>query len=154
MVNIFTFFFQVVITLTLNAQVNFEALHISTSYPEASKKLSFTFNQNLSSLKNEKNIYVEIYEFNGDTRIAKEPKLLKKGNLYSSSFLIDSGTHVICFYIFSDNKDDNNFGNGYFVPIYKKGELIKPYFKTRASIYSFYGEQLFGLEKSYQKSFD
>ena len=151
---IFAFFFQVVITLTLNAQVNFEALHISTSYPEASQKLSFTFNQNLSSLKNEKNIYVEIYEFNGDTRIAKEPNLLKKGNLYSSSFLIDSSTHVICFYIFSDNKADNNFGNGYFIPIYKERELIDSYFKTRASIYSFYGEQLFGLEKSHQKSFD
>ena len=151
---IFTFFLQVVFTLTLNAQVNFEALHISTSYPEASQKISFTFNQNLSSLKNEKNIYVEIYEFNGDTRIAKEPKLLKKGNLFSSSFLIDSSTHVICFYIFSDNKTDNNFGDGYFVPIYKERKLINSYFKTKASIYSFYGEQLFGLEKSYQKSFD
>jgi len=154
MTKIFTLSLFVIVSLTLNAQANFEALQFSNSYPQATQKLGFTFNKTLSSLKDEKNIYIEVYEFNGGNKIVKEPNLFKKGNLYSGNFTIDSNTHVVAFYILSDNKDDNNFGDGYFIPIYKNKELIKPYYKTRAELYSFYGEYNFNLARSHQKSLE
>lgn len=143
-----------VISFTLNAQTNYEALQFSNRYPEAKQQLSFTFNKKRSSLVDEKKIYIEVYEFNEGNKIVKEPKLLKKGDLYSGSFIIDSNTHVIAFYIFSDKEVDNNFGEGYFLPIYKNKKLIKPYYKTRAGLYSFYGEYNFNLARSHPKSLD
>ena len=90
-----------VIPFTLNAQTNYEALQFTNLYPEAKQQLSFTFNKKRSSIVDEKNIYIEVYEFNEGNKIVKEPKLLKKGGLYSGSFIIDSNTHVIAFYIFN-----------------------------------------------------
>ena len=154
MEKVFITLLQILISLSIYAQVNFEALKISSPYPQASQKLGFTFNQTLSLLRDEKNIHIEVYEFNGDNKVIKEPKLLRKSNLYNGSFIIDSNTHVIVFYIFSDTKVDDNLGDGYFIPIYENKEIIKPYYKTRAALYSFYGERLFGLVRSNEKSLD
>ena len=154
MLRLVTIMVLTVISSTLYAQTNSEALEFSNLYPEATQRLGFTFKKTRSSLIDEKNIYIEVYEFNEGNKIVKEPKLLKKENFYSGSFIIDSNTHVIAFYIFSDNEVDNNFGEGYFLPIYKNKKLIKPYYKTRAELYSFYGEYNFNLARSHQKSLE
>ena len=152
MLRLATIMLVTVISMTLHAQTNFEALQFSNLYPQAKQQLSFTFNKKRSSLIDEKNIYIEVYEFNEGNKIVKEPRLLRKGNLYTGSFTIDSNTHVIAFYIFSDNEVDNNFGEGYFLPVYKDKKLIKSYYKTRAQLYSFYAEYNFNLAISHRQS--
>ena len=64
MLRLVTIMLAAFISLPTQGQTNFDALQFSNLYPQATQQLSFTFNKKRSSLIDEKNIYIEIYEFN------------------------------------------------------------------------------------------
>ncbi|HQW82934.1 MAG TPA: TlpA disulfide reductase family protein [Ferruginibacter sp.] len=134
---------------TTRAQVKFEALQVSPQMPKAGQTVSFKFDKKLSSLIDEKKVDVEVYIFGKKGLKIVEPKIIQTGIVYSGNFKIDSNSTCIAFaFSANDNKvKDNNAGDGYIVPVY--GSNNKPvlgYYSSAGSLYSGYGEYLFGMK--------
>jgi thiol-disulfide isomerase/thioredoxin len=139
----------------LHAQVSFDALLLANKYPQQSQNLTFTFDQKMSPLKNEKNIDIAVYEFTSKGLKVKEPKLVKKGSSYTGTVMIDSNANAIAFGVSNGESKDNNGGKGYIVPVYtKSNEPVKGYYASAGQIYAGYGEYLFGMANEPQKSLD
>ena len=139
----------------LHAQVSFDALSLANKYPQQSQSLTFTFDQKMSPLKNEKNIDIAVYEFTAKGLKVKEPKLVKKGKFYTGTVMIDSNANAIAFGVSNGESKDNNGGKGYIVPVYtKSNEPVKGYYASAGQLYAGYGEYLFGMPNEPQKSLD
>jgi thiol-disulfide isomerase/thioredoxin len=139
----------------LHAQVSFDALSLANKYPQQSQSLTFTFDQKMSPLKNEKNIDIAVYEFTSKGLKVKEPKLVKKGNSYTGTVMVDSNANVLAFGISNGDSKDNNGGKGYIVPVYTKSNVpVKGYYTGGSQLYAGYGEYLFGMANEPQKSLD
>ena len=139
----------------LHAQVTFDALSLANKYPQQSQNLTFTFDQKMSPLKNEKNIDIAVYEFTSKGLKVKEPKLVKKGSSYTGTVSIDSNANVLAFGISNGDSRDNNGGKGYIVPVYTKNNVpVKGYYTGGSQLYAGYGEYLFGMANEPQKSID
>jgi hypothetical protein len=139
----------------LHAQVSFDALSLVNKYPQQSQNLTFTFDQKMSPLKNEKNIDIAVYEFTSKGLKVKEPKLVKKGSSYTGTVMIDSSANAIAFGVSNGESKDNNGSKGYIVPVYtKSNEPVKGYYASAGQIYAGYGEYLFGMANEPQKSLD
>ena len=147
---LFAFSFSVI-----NAQATFDALTLSNPYPKASQSLSFTFNQKMSPLINEKNAEIAVYQFTNKGLIVKEPVLKKNGSVYSGTVMIDSNANTIAFGISSGDVKDNNSGKGYIVPVYdKNNDPVKEYYASAGPLYSGYGEFLFGMANEPKKNLE
>ena len=137
----------------INAQVSFDALTLSNPYPKASQSLSFTFNQKMSPLINEKSVEIAVYEFTKEGLIVKEPMLKNVGSVYSGTVMIDSNANTIAFGISSGEVKDNNSGKGYIIPVYNKKNIpIGDHYAFVWQIYAGYGEALFGMAKDPAKN--
>ena len=146
---------MLVISIATQAQVAFDALKLSATYPKASQNLSFSFNQKMSPLKTKKNIEISVYEFTTKGLIVKEPLLKKTGYTYSGTVKIDSNVNVIAFGINSGETQDNNSEQGYIVPVYNKNnEPVKGYYASVGVLYAGYGLYLFGMSIELQKCID
>ncbi|MEO5984015.1 MAG: TlpA disulfide reductase family protein [Ferruginibacter sp.] len=151
------FFFipLLLMNIATQAQVAFDALKISTTFPRASQNISFNFNQNMSPLKSKKNIEVSVYEFTTKGMIVKEPLLKKTGSTYSGTVMIDSNANVIAFAVNSGDAKDNNSGQGYIVPVYhRNNEPVKGYYASAGELYAGYGSYLFGMAIELEKCID
>lgn len=139
----------------LHAQVSFDALSLANKYPQQSQSLTFTFDQKMSPLKNEKNIDIAVYEFTAKGLKVREPKLVRKGNTYIGTVQVDSNANVLAFGISNGDSRDNNGGKGYIVPVYTKENVpVKGYYTGGSQIYTGYGEYLFGMANEPQKGLD
>lgn len=137
----------------INAQVSFDALTLSSPYPKVSQPLSFTFEQKMSPLINEKNVEIAVYQFTSKGLKITEPQLKKKGNAYTGMVMIDSNTNAIAFGITGGEVKDNNSGKGYVVPVYNKNNKpVKGYYASAGQLHAGYGESLFGMAKEPQKN--
>jgi thiol-disulfide isomerase/thioredoxin len=142
-------------TCMLHAQVSFDALSLANKYPQQSQNLTFTFDQKMSPLKNEKNIDIAVYEFTSKGLKVKEPKLVKKGSSYTGTVMIDSNANAIAFGVSNGESKDNNGGKGYIMPVYTKSNVpVKTYYASAGQLYAGYGEYLFGMANEPQKSLD
>lgn len=152
-ISLFAFFAMSI--SALHAQVSFDALSLANKYPQQSQSLTFTFDQKMSPLKNEKNIDIAVYEFTSKGLKVKEPKLVKKGSAYTGTVMIDSNANVIAFGVSNGESKDNNGGKGYIVPVYTKGNVpVKGYYTGGSQLYAGYGEYLFGMANEPQKGLD
>ena len=147
---LFAFSFSVI-----NAQATFDALTLSNPYPKASQSLSFTFNQKMSPLINEKNAEIAVYQFTNKGLIVKEPVLKKNGSVYSGTIMIDSNANTIAFGISSGEVKDNNSGKGYIIPVCNKNNVpVKGYYASAGQLYAGYGEFLFGMANEPKKNLE
>ena len=81
----------------INAQTHFTALKIIPEYPKQSKKLSFEYNQNNSSLIKQPTVKAVVYLFSDSGIKALEPVITKKGAIYLGYITVDSNTNCIAF---------------------------------------------------------
>ncbi len=139
----------------LKAQVSFDALTLSNPYPKASQPLSFTFEQKMSPLINEKNVEIAVYQFTSKGLKISEPVLKKKGSAYTGKIMIDSNTNAVAFGITGGEVKDNNNGKGYIVPLYNNNnEPVKGYYASAGQLHAGYGEFLFGMANEPKKNLE
>lgn len=144
-----------VLTGVSKAQVKFDALLVTPQQPKAGQTVSFKFDKKLSSLIDEKKIDVVIYMFSKNGPKAVEPKVIQTGTIYSGNFKLDSNSACIAFgFSANDNKvKDNNAGNGYIVPVYAgNNKPVLDYYSSAGTLYSGYGEYLFGMKTDADKN--
>ena len=133
----------------VKAQVNFDALQITPQQPKSGQTVNFKYNTKLSPLIDEKKVDVVVYVFTAKGQKVLEPKMLKTGTVYSGSFALDTTAGCIAFgFSANENKiKDNNAGNGYIVPVYKKnGQVTSDYYIWAGRLYAGVGENLFGMK--------
>lgn len=142
------------VTLQLQAQTNFTALTLSPAYPKQHEKLTFTFNKSYSPLIKMPVVDIVVYQFMPGGVKATEPIIMKKGNLYSGTIMLDSTASCIAFRFTSGEEKDMNGGKGYIVPVYSNSNMpVKDYYAQASSIQNGYGEYLFGLATDADKGF-
>lgn len=139
---------------TIFAQVKFEALTFSPQMPKAGQTVSFKYNTQLSPLIDEKKVDVVVYVFGKKGPVVFEPKITKAGTVYSGMIKLDSTANCIAFGFSSGEKlKDNNAGKGYIVPVYaNNNQPVMEYFNSAGSLYSGYGEYLFGMNQDANKN--
>ncbi|RZJ57407.1 MAG: hypothetical protein EOO45_27615, partial [Flavobacterium sp.] len=137
----------------VKAQVEFTALSLSDKHPRQNQKVSFVYNKKFSPLINEEGVDVVVYEFTSKGLKVEEPVLIKKGDLYSGSFTVDSNTNAVLFGFSYKEEKDNNGKSGYVVPVYDaKKNIVPGYYAAASSIHNGYGEYLTGMPNSKEKS--
>ena len=135
------------------AQVKFDALQVTPQMPKAGQTVSFKYNTQLSPLIDEKKVEVVVYVFGKKGPVAMEPKITKTGNVYSGTLKLDSTDNCIVFSFSSSKEKDNNAGNGYIIPVYaNNSKPVMEYFNVAGSLYSGYGEYLFGMNQDANKN--
>jgi thiol-disulfide isomerase/thioredoxin len=150
--------FSSILLLSLSAataQVKFDALQLMPQQPKAGQTVSFKYDKKLSSLIDEKNVDIVVNLFGEKGRKVLEPKITKTGTVYSGSFRLDSNTAGIAFgFSANDNQvKDNNAGDGYIVPVYTNdNQPSMLYYIMAGSLYSGYGERLFGMRTDAAKN--
>ncbi len=119
------------------------------------QSFAFSFDQKMSPLKNENNIDIAIYQFNGKSWKVTEPVIKKTGTIYSSTIMIDNDATALGFSITNgDNRDDFG-GKGYLVPVKgKDGRIVQGWYRSAGLLQMNNGEQLFGITKNPQKAVD
>ena len=138
-----------ILTGAAKSQVKFDALQVTPQMPKAGQTVSFKYNTKVSSLIDEKKIDVVIYMFSKNGPKVVEPKVVQTGTVYSGNFKLDSNTACIAFgFSANDNKvKDNNAGDGYIVPVYAaNNKPVLDYYSAAGTLYSGYGEYLFGMK--------
>lgn len=149
-------YFSIAYALLCNiavAQVSFKNLSYAPNMPVAGESFSFTYNTSHTDLEKEKNVDVAVYLFssNGGLKVV-EPEISRTGKLLSGSVLLDSNTNAIGFSFSADDVKDLNGGNGYIVPVYQYAKPVAGYYLTMSDLSGGYGEYLFGIENSKEKS--
>ena len=137
------------------AQVKFEALQITPQMPKAGQTVSFKYNTQLSPLIDEKKVDVVVYVFGKKGPVVMEPKMTKAGTTYSGTIKLDTAANCIAFSFSAREakEKDNNAGKGYIIPVYTKNNIpVMEYFSSAASLYSGYGEYLFGMNQDADKN--
>jgi len=128
------------------AQVKFEALTFSPPYPGQGQKLSFEFNAGKSPLSIEKKTDIAVYLFSDKGLKVIEPAIIQNGQLYSGSVQLDTNTNCIAFGFSGGEQKDNNFGKGFFIPVYNSSNKpLQNYYLSASQLYGGYGEYLFGI---------
>lgn len=144
-----------VMTKMTSAQVEFDALTLTPQMPKAGQTVSFRYDSKLSPLISEKKVDILIYLFRGNSYKILEPAVVKKGTVYSGSFNSDTGTSCIAFGFSANNDEikDNNYGNGYIVPVYNNNNRpVMEYYISAGKLYGVYGEELFGMKSMTDKN--
>jgi len=149
---LFCLFAFIAASFQISAQTHFTALKIIPEYPKQGKKLSFEYNQNISSLVKKPTVEVVVYLFSDLGIKALEPVITKKGTIYSGSILLDSNTNCIAFDFSSGKEKDMNGSKGYISPVFNKNnQPVGGYYVWASSLHNGYGEYLFGLPNDADK---
>jgi len=149
---LFCLFAFIAASFQISAQTHFTALKIIPEYPKQGKKLSFEYNQNISSLIKKPTVEVVVYLFSDSGIKALEPVITKKGAIYSGSILLDSNTNCIAFDFSSGKEKDMNGSKGYISPVFNKNnQPVDGYYVWASSLHNGYGEYLFGLPNDADK---
>ncbi len=132
--------------LQVSAQTTFTALKITPEFPKQNSRVNFEYNQNYTPLIRLPKLEIVVYQFSEKGLKVTEPVITKKGTVHTGSFLVDSNTNCIAFGFSSGEEKDINKGKGYILPVYsKKNVPVENYYRAASSLYSGYGEYLFGL---------
>ena len=132
--------------LTANAQNAISALTITPQYPKQNSKVSFEYNKNYSPLIKRPAVDIVVYQFTANGPKVTEPVIVKKGTIYTGSFVVDSGVNLIAFGFSSDKEKDANGGKGYIFPVFTQQNIpVQSYYSTASSIQNGYGEYLFDM---------
>ena len=129
-----------VAAFSLNAQVSFTALEISSAKPMQNSAIKFTYNKKFSPLVKEAGVDIVIYQFtdNGRYKVI-EPAITKKNDLYIGNFKLDNNATALLFGFSYNDVKDNNKKDGYIVPLYDKDGAILP--ESYSSVYNLYNGQ-------------
>jgi thiol-disulfide isomerase/thioredoxin len=137
------------------AQVSFTALSFSPQYPQASSKINFEYNSDLSPLIKQKNVEVVVYLFSDKGQKVVEPALTKAGSKYKGILQLDSNTTAIAFSFVAGKEKDINSSKGYILPIYTdKKTPVEGYYSAACNLQNGFGENLFGMQTDAQKGLD
>jgi thiol-disulfide isomerase/thioredoxin len=132
--------------LTSSAQTTFTALKINPEFPKQNSRVNFEYNQNFSPLIRLPKLDIIVYQFSDNGVKVTEPVITKKGTVHTGSFLVDSNAACIAFGFSSGEEKDLNNNKGYVFPVYNKNNIpVENYYQAASSLYSGYGEYLFGL---------
>lgn len=141
------------LTIFGNLQAQFTALELSNKTPKQNEKISFVYNKKYSPLVKEPGVDIVVYEFTDKGLRVEEPKITKKGDLYSGSFMVDSNTNAILFGFSYKEEKDNNGKNGYLVPVYNsKNKIVPRYYTSASQVYRGHGEYLTGMVANKEKA--
>ncbi len=137
----------------LSAQTVFTALKITPEFTKQNNRVRFEYEQNYSPLIRLPKLEIVVYQFSDQGTKVTEPVITKKGTIHTGSFLVDSNTNCIAVDFSSGGKRDFNDGKGYIVPVYSANNVVeKGYYKSASFLYQGYGEELFGLPPSPEKT--
>ncbi len=146
MKQLFLFFACFSIINNLSAQNDFAGLKVSPQFPKQNNKISFIYDASKTSLSQQEDIDIVVYLMSNNGYKAIEPKLIKKGNIYSGTVLIDSNTNCIAFGFSAGEEKDANAGKGYILPVYNSNNKpVAGYYSSVATLYNGFGEYLFGM---------
>ncbi|MEO7266033.1 MAG: hypothetical protein ABIW38_14045, partial [Ferruginibacter sp.] len=133
----------------LSAQTDFAGLKVSPQFPKQKNKISFNYDASKTSLSHQKDVDIVVYLMSNNGYKAIEPKLIKKGNTYSGTVILDSNTNCIAFGFSSGEEKDANAGKGYILPVYNSdNKPVAGYYTSVATLYNGFGEYLFGMTNS------
>ncbi len=122
--------------------------------PKRGDKVTFTYNPTKTPLSAEKGIEAAAYSFNATGGVmGKDIKLVKTGNVYTGSFVVDSSARVVGLAFTANEKKDPNNNQGYIITITQKGKPVEGVYIAMQMIYTAYGKYLFGMDSQPEKSF-
>jgi len=122
--------------------------------PKAAQKVNITYNPKGGPLEKEKNIEAVAYLFGGPGS-AKEIPLKKTGNVYTGSFVTDTGTVLMSMAFSAGEIKDINNKNGYMVPVRdKQGKIRQGTYDAYGQQYNGYVKYLYGLPENEQYAFN
>ncbi|HEX8334808.1 MAG TPA: hypothetical protein VF622_19445, partial [Segetibacter sp.] len=131
-----------------------QALTWNPEEPKAGEKITVTYNPAGTPLAKEKNIEAVAYFF-GVPSGMKEIPLKKTGNVYTGSFVTDTGT-VLSTIVFSAGEiKDINRNSGYMVSVRdKQGKIRQGTYSAYADQYDGFGNYLYGLPANAEWAFN
>lgn len=88
---------------------------------------------------------------NKNTNIIDIPMKREYGKLVGK-IKTDTAAAAIAFGFTDDGKFDNNFNNGYIVPLYSNGKPVKYAYSSEAALYNYFGEWKFGMKSDIDKT--
>lgn len=140
-------------SITVFAQVTFDALTFFPAYPKANDVVTYQYTKKYGALVNDKAFDVVVYLASKSGMKVLEPVTTQKGEVYSGNFKLDSNTNLIAFSFQGEAVKDNNKGKGYLIPVYnKQNNPVIGYYPTAGQLVSGAGEYLFGMGKDGSRS--
>lgn len=120
--------------------------------PRRGDKVSFTYDPGSTPLASEKKVEAYLYSFNNSNNTADDVNLIKTGNVYTGSFVVDTGARVMALGFHSGTKKDPNGKDGYLISAFQDGKEVAGTGLAYNMIYDYYGKYLFDMESQPERA--
>ncbi len=122
-----------------------QSLVLEPAQPRPNETVHFTYTPS-NALVKAQTVEPEIYLFSSRKMKVVEPKLIRKGKVFTGHFKLGKNTNGFSFVFNSADLKDTNLDNGYLYPVFTTdNKPLEGFFTSAANFYSYSGEYLMGI---------
>ena len=144
-------FFVLLVGMTSRGQKNFS---YQPSHPKPGDVITFTYSPagDLANVKNNIEAKYYLYGWAGYVTVkAEDLPLMLSGTKYSGTIATDTSTNFIQIGFYSGDTYDNNFNEGYTIPMWKGDSICKESYSSLSFFYRLYCTKT-GVEANMEKA--